>query len=161
MHKTIICLHPSNWLRTNAASDRKTQQRNHHSLNGYNIYRSVDASAYTLVGSADTVVYTDSGLTTALIITTVTAVYTEGESNPSNVAVITTGGTSEPQAAPDPHTRRPECLDLQQRLCSSTSTVGDGVSWKGQNGLYSGGLIFGLATGWQRQRLAAQLQHRW
>ncbi len=116
-------------------------------LNGYNIYRSLDASAYTLVGSADTVEYIDSGLDNGVdYYYYVTAVYSEGESNPSNVAMVTTGGTSEPQAF---LTHTPGDLNasiFNNGYVGSTSTVGDGVIWKGQNGLYSGGLIFGTAT---------------
>ncbi len=120
-------------------------------LQSYNIWRSTDSLNFSVIASVDTLTnaYTDN---TVINGTTyyyyVTAVYDAGESGPSNVAVAT------PQAGgPEPLmslTHTPGDLNVGifndgSIGAENVSFTGPGVTWKGQNGLFVGGPIFGTA----------------
>ena len=120
-------------------------------LMSYNIWRSTDSLTFNMIANVDTLTltYTDNNVTNG---TTyyyyVTAVYDVGESGPSNVAVAT------PQSGgPEPLmslTHTPGDLNVGifndgSIGAENVSFTGPGVTWKGQNGLFVGGLIFGTA----------------
>jgi hypothetical protein len=117
-------------------------------LTGYNIYRSEDGVNFTNIASVDsnTTQYTDAGLVAGDYWYYVTALYPEGESDPSNTVMATVG--------PEPlmgllHTPG----DLNAAIFNDGSIgtenlgfAGPGVTWKGQNGLFAGGPIFGTTA---------------
>ncbi len=121
-------------------------------VNSYNIYRSTDDITFDLIGSVDslTLTYTDeTAVNNTLYYYYVTAVYDdEGESGPSNTVSVTPVGDPPEELLSLEHTPG----DLTMGIFNDGSIgaeqvgfTGPGVTWKGVNGLFVGGPIFGTA----------------
>jgi len=116
-------------------------------LQSYNIYRSDDGTTFSQIGSVDSTMltYTDNTVTNG---TTywyyVTAVYDGMESGPSNTVPAT------PFEGLTSLTHTPGDLNVGifndgSIGADNVNFVGPGVSWKGQNGIFVGGPVFGTA----------------
>ncbi len=118
-------------------------------LTGFNIYRSTDNAAYSLLATvADSIsTYSDGAVSTG---TTyyyyVTAQYDEGESDSSNIASAEPGAPVLSSLVHTPGDLNAGIFNDGSIGAENVNFTGPGVSWKGANGLFTGGVIFGTAA---------------
>ena len=119
-------------------------------LRGFNIYRSTDNVTFNLLASVDaaTLAYADlSGNPGTTYHYYVTADYDFGESSPSNTASATPGFTPEPlmSLVHTPGDLNVAIFNDGSIGADNQNFAGPGVTWKGQNGIFVGGPIFGTS----------------
>lgn len=112
-------------------------------LTGYNVYRDDVFLAST---DTNTTSYLDGNVVLGTTYTYhVTAVYDEGESGPSNEASATAAAEALMSLTHTPGDLNAAIFNDGSIGTDNENFIGPGVTWKGENGLFTGGPIFGTS----------------